>query len=422
VAIADLYRRVLILLTWTRHSLSSYVCETPTGIVVKQGTKETQRTGEFWYYYTFTKGRRRKIKITAHGFVTLVARSARRGAVDAVGWRLDAARRRHWRCGWRGVDVVGVLDSQTSCRVLVSALSGFSRVRFRNGRFRETNGRRRKEEKMSAVVAAIRAVSSLESLDDRLKQLVMLQRFVQLDFLARSIAPGRLEKLDAQIAALRERPDLRCDPVSDQRLLSAVRLWHGDVTLLECDVLVNAVKPTLMFESSLHDAIRSLAGPAFDQQLLKLATDASVSETTSSESKTTLLPLNATVVTDAFQMTHVRKVLNVCTPSQLEDPDSTLLVDTYDALFARFDELCDSGALGDRDTDAMPFTLALPCFAVSLKSFNKVSASAVALHCLRRHLDARLAANRPLPRVALVFFEIETEVVYNRLLPLFFAS
>jgi hypothetical protein len=35
------------------------VCETPTGIIVKQGTKETQRTGEFWYYYTFTKGKKK---------------------------------------------------------------------------------------------------------------------------------------------------------------------------------------------------------------------------------------------------------------------------------------------------------------------------------------------------------------------------
>lgn len=293
-----------------------------------------------------------------------------------------------------------------------SAESGFE---FATVDFRETQRKKKIQEMTSA---AIRTVSSLELLDDRLKQLVMLQRFVQLDFLARSISPGRLEKLDAQIAALRERSDLHCDPISDKRILSAVRLWHGDVTLLECDVLVNAVKPTLVFESSLHDAIRSLAGPSFDQQLLKLALPQC--EAPADSACSTLLPLNATVVTDAFQMTHVRKVLNVCTPSPLEDPDSTMLVETYDALFARFDELCDSGQLGERDTDTLPFTLALPCFAVSVKSFNKVSASAVALHRLRRWLDARLAANRPLPCIALVFFEIETEVVYNRMLPFFF--
>lgn len=34
--------------------LTSFVCRTPTGLTVKTGTKETTRTGEFWYFYTFT--------------------------------------------------------------------------------------------------------------------------------------------------------------------------------------------------------------------------------------------------------------------------------------------------------------------------------------------------------------------------------
>jgi O-acetyl-ADP-ribose deacetylase (regulator of RNase III) len=274
----------------------------------------------------------------------------------------------------------------------------------------------------------VRAASSLESLDDRLKQLVMLQRFVQLDFLARSISPSRLEKLDAQIAAVRERPDMQFAPISDKRLIvDAVRVWHGDVTQLACDVLVNAIKPTLVFESALHDSIRHGAGPMFDQQLLKLASaQAETFSSPSAETVSSLLPLGATVVTDAFQLTHVRKVLHLCTPSPLEDPDAALLASAYDRMFERFDALCD-GELRSSDTDCVdgnqvlvPFTLALPCLAVSVKSFNKVAASAVALQRLRHYLDARLAANRPLPCIALVFFEIETEVVYNRLLPHFF--
>lgn len=269
----------------------------------------------------------------------------------------------------------------------------------------------------------VRAASSLESLDDRLKQLVMLQRFVQLDFLARSISPSRLEKLEAQIAAVRERADMQFAPISDKRLtVNAVRVWHGDVTQLACDVLVNAIKPTLVFESALHDSIRHVAGPMLDQQLLKLASaQAETVSSPSAETVSTMLPLGATVVTDAFQLTHVRKVLHLCTPSPLEDPDAALLANAYDAMFERFDALCDDGALRDVvDGDQTPFTLALPCLAVSVKSFNKVAASAVALQRLRRYLDARLAANRPLPCIALVFFEIETEVVYNRLLPHFF--
>ena len=35
--------------------LTSFVCKTPTGLTVKTGTKETTRTGEFWYFYQFNK-------------------------------------------------------------------------------------------------------------------------------------------------------------------------------------------------------------------------------------------------------------------------------------------------------------------------------------------------------------------------------
>jgi len=35
--------------------LETFVCETPTGLVVKQGTKENTHTAEYWFYYTFAK-------------------------------------------------------------------------------------------------------------------------------------------------------------------------------------------------------------------------------------------------------------------------------------------------------------------------------------------------------------------------------
>jgi hypothetical protein len=35
--------------------LSSYACVTTEGLTIKTGTKETTRSGEFWYFYKFSK-------------------------------------------------------------------------------------------------------------------------------------------------------------------------------------------------------------------------------------------------------------------------------------------------------------------------------------------------------------------------------
>lgn len=169
-----------------------------------------------------------------------------------------------------------------------------------------------------------------------------------------------------------------------------VRFFHGDITRLTCDVIVNSVHADVACGAgALDDAVRSAAGPQLTDALL-------------SECGERVLDVGDVLTTTGFALP-AQFVVHARVPSVTDSNHAQQLSETFAAVFDAFDQLDDVSSL------------AVPMLGIGGNDIDVALACEILMFQIEQFLSRRVDSARPIPTVCVVLHDIFHECVASRL-------